>query len=141
MTDSLPSLADAPRALPTLTAANRDFWTGGARGELLVQRCGACGRWVHPPTANGCPECGGSLHTEPVSGLGTVFSFTLNAQPYEPDVPLPFVIAIVELDEQDDLRLLTNIVDCRPEEVEIGMPVRVGFEDRGEIFVPVFTPA
>ncbi|MFI5042327.1 MAG: zinc ribbon domain-containing protein [Acidimicrobiales bacterium] len=38
-----------PRVLPTLTDHNRAFWTGGATGELLIQRCGACRRWMHPP--------------------------------------------------------------------------------------------
>ena len=125
--------------LPPLTDANRAFWTGGARGELLIQRCTTCGRWVHPPTDR-CPTCDGDLRAEPVSGRATVFTFTVNRHPYHPAVPLPYVIALVELPEQAGLRFMTNIVGCEPEGVEIGMPVRVRFEDRGEIFVPVFEP-
>src|SRR5918992_3602220 len=98
--------ADAPRMPPPLTALNRPFWTGGARGELLIQRCQGCGRWVHPPTDR-CPSCDGELRAEPVSGRATVFTFTINRHPYNPAVPLPYVIALVELVEQDGLRFMT----------------------------------
>ena len=138
-TDAPETLADAPRTLPGLDDVNRAFWTGGARGELMIQRCGACGRWVHPPES-GCPECGGELHAEAVSGRGTVFTFTVNRHAFNPQVPLPYVIAIIELVEQPDLRVVSNIVGCEPDDVEIGMVVRVAFEERGEIFVPVFEP-
>ena len=128
------------RMLPTLTAENRPFWTGGAEGKLLILRCGACRRWVHPPSAE-CPTGdGGALVPEAVSGKGTVFTFTVNRHPYNPAVPLPYVIALVELVEQEGLRFMTNLVNCDPESVSIGMPVRVLFEDHGEIFVPVFEP-
>jgi uncharacterized protein len=50
------------------------------------------------------------------------------------------VIAIVELDEQSDLRLPTNIVRCDPDALECGLPVRVLFERNGKVFVPVFEP-
>jgi uncharacterized OB-fold protein len=133
------TLADAPRMLPPLTDVNRPFWTGGAAGQLLTLRCDGCDRWVHPPLPR-CPACDGALHPEAVSGKGTVFTFTVNRHPYHPDVPLPYVIALVELAEQEGLRFMTNVVHCEPEAVEIGMPVRVTFEDRGEIFVPVFEP-
>jgi uncharacterized protein len=132
--------ASAPRILPAITDLNRAFWTGGANGELLIQRCASCGRWVHPPTDR-CPACAGELHPEPVSGNGTVFTFTVNVQPFHPDVPPPYVIAIVELDEQDDLRLPTNIVHCDADALYVGMPVRVLFEPNGDVFVPVFEPS
>jgi uncharacterized OB-fold protein len=126
--------------LTPLTDLNREFWTGGAAGELRILRCPACRFWVHPGR-KACPACGGEgLVAEATSGKGTVFTFTVNRHPYNPEVPLPYVIAIVELPEQADLRFTTNIVNCEPEEVEIGMPVRVCFEDHGEVFVPVFEP-
>jgi uncharacterized OB-fold protein len=125
--------------LPKLTERNRPFWTGGARGELLIQRCSGCGRWVHPPT-DACPGCGGELRPEAVSGRGTIFTFTENHQQYHPDVPPPYVIAIVVLDEQNDLRLPTNIVHADAGELRCGQPVQVCFEEQGEIYVPVFEP-
>jgi len=126
-----------PRILPTLDDLNRAFWTGGANGELLIQRCAACRRWVHPPV-NACPACEGALVAEAVSGHGTIFTFTVNEQQFHPDVAPPYVIAIVVLDEQDDLRLPTNIVNADSDTLQVGTPVRVLFEQHGEIFVPVF---
>jgi uncharacterized OB-fold protein len=105
---------------------------------LLVHRCVDCRRWVLPEAAR-CPACGGSLTAEPVSGDATVFTFTINHHAFHPAVPVPYVIAIVELAEQSDLRMATNIVGCPPEDVAIGMPVRVVFEQRGDTTLPVFT--
>lgn len=129
-----------PRILPRLTAVNQAFWTGGAAGQLLIQRCSSCRRWVHPPVER-CPVCAGALVPEPVSGRGTIFTFTVNFHEYNPAVPPPYVIAIVELDEQADLRLPTNIVSCEPDQLRCGLAVRVRFEQHGEVFVPVFEPA
>jgi uncharacterized protein len=136
---------DAPaRIIPERQEHNRAFWTGGDGGELLIQRCTECARWVSPP-AGDCPDCGGALVARPVSGRGEVFTFTVNHHPFNPMVPPPYVIAIVTLEEQDDLRLATNIVECAPDDVYVGMPVEVRFErhdlDDGTAFMPVFTPA
>jgi len=129
----------APRILPTLDDLNRPFWTGGANGELLIQRCAACRRWVHPPV-NACPACEGALVAEAVSGHGTIFTFTVNEQQFHPDVAPPYVIAIVVLDEQDDLRVPTNIVNADSDTLQVGTPVRVLFEQHGEVYVPIFEP-
>jgi uncharacterized protein len=129
----------APRMLPALTDLNRAFWTGGARGELLISRCTACWRFVHPPVAE-CPACAGRLAPEAVSGRGTIFTFTVNHQGFRPEVPPPYVIAIVELAEQADLRVPTNVVNCDFDRLACGMPVRVLFEAHGEVFVPLFEP-
>lgn len=125
--------------LPPITHINRAFWTGGRDGRLLIQRCASCERWVHPPR-DACSACGGALVPQPVSGAGTVYSFTVNHHRFNPAVPVPYVIALVELAEQDGLRLPTNIVECDPVAVRIGMPVHVTFEDHGEVWVPVFRP-
>ena len=135
--------APPPRILPTLDKHNRAFWTRGGGGALVLGRCTECHRWACPPAAD-CPDCGGALESCPVSGRGTVFTYTVNHQPFHPAVPVPYAIAIVELEEQSDLRLATNIVECDPESVHVGMAVEVRFEPqdaRGEVaFVPVFAP-
>jgi uncharacterized OB-fold protein len=51
------------------------------------------------------------------------------------------VIAIVEIDEQPSLRLMTNIVNCPPESVHIGMPVQVVFEAHEDVHIPLFEPS
>jgi uncharacterized OB-fold protein len=127
------------RILPQLNDVNRPFWTGGVDGTLLILRCTSCRTWVHPPTA-GCPHCGGALLAEPVSGRGTIFTFTRNEQPFHPQVPPPYVIAIVELAEQSDLRIPTNIVQLEGHTLACGTPVSVLFEQQGEIYFPLFRP-
>jgi uncharacterized OB-fold protein len=125
------------RILAPVTPENAPFWTGGARGDLLIEWCPSCRRWQHPP-AGTCAGCGGPVEARPVSGRGTVFTFTVNHHRYHPEVPPPYVIAVVELVEQADLRLPTNIVGCDPDDVCIGAPVHVRFERQGDVHVPVF---
>lgn len=127
------------RILPQLTDQNRAFWTGGANGELLILRDVETGRWVHPPDAVDREEFA-RLTPMPVAGTGTVFTFTVNQHRFHPDVDPPYVIAVVELDEQNDLRLACNITGCEPDEVSIGLRVVVTFERHEQIFVPLFTP-
>ena len=115
-----------------------------ATSQLLIEHCENCAQWVHP-AAGQCRDCGGQLEARPVSGHGAVFTFTVNYHPYNPEIPTPYVIAIVELSEQSGLRLAANIVDCEPDSVRIGMPVQVTFErqdlDDDTVYVPVFAPA
>jgi len=128
------------RPLPVLTTSTRVFWTGGREGRLMIHRCQGCGYWVHPP-AGFCPRCEGrDVVAEAASGRGTVASFTVNHQRWEPDLPVPYVLALVELDEQADVRLATNVVNCPPESVSIGMPVEVLFEQNEDVWVPLFQP-
>lgn len=128
------------RILPRVTTASEAFWRGGAQGELRILRCATCRTWVHPPTSH-CPEClEKTLSPEAVSGNATVLTFTLNHQQWVPAPDHPYAIAIVELDEQRGLRLMTNIVGCPAEQVEIGMRVQVVFEAHDDVFVPLFEP-
>jgi uncharacterized OB-fold protein len=129
------------RILPRVTPSNEHFWRGGAESELRFLHCGACDTYVHPP-APVCPDCyGKGLVPRAVSGRATVVTYTLNHQPWVPAPDHPYAIAIVELEEQAGLRLMTNVIGCPPEDVRIGMPVRVTFEAHGDVFVPLFEPA
>ena len=130
----------APRVLPDLTEASRAFWTGGSDGRLMILHCDRCARWVHP-TREACLACGGVLEARPVSGRGTIFTYTVNYQPFHPDVPPPYAIAIVELAEQADLRVPANVVGCDFDALHCGMEVQVCFEEHGEHFVPCFEPS
>lgn len=76
-----------------------------------------------------------------MSGLGRVYTYTINQRAWSPGLEVPYVIAIVRLDEQPDLRLMTNIVGCEADQVTIDMPVRVEFREQAEVFAPVFRPA
>ena len=130
----------APRRLPGLNKDNRAFWTGGAGGRLMICRCIACGVYVHPPLPH-CTVCD-RAPTEPVavSGRGKVASFSVNQQAWLPGMEVPFVFAAVELEEQAELYLFTNIVGCPPEDVDFGMPVEVEFEQQEDVYLPLFRP-
>ncbi len=133
---------EAPfRLMPAVGPENEHFWHGGAQGELRFLRCEACRTYVHPP-APICPGClGRALAPEAVSGRATVHTYTINHQPWVPGFDPPYVVAIVDIEEQAGLRLTTNIVGCRIADVSIGMKVRVCFEEREEgIFIPLFEP-
>ena len=134
-------MPDKPfRVLPRVTPLNEHFWRGGAQGELRFLRCNPCGGYIHPP-APICPAClSRDIAPQAVSGRATVAAFTLNHQPWVPSPDHPYVIAIVEIEEQPDLRLMTNIVECPPEHVAIGMAVQVCFEEHEDVFIPVFEP-
>lgn len=128
-----------PRKLPALTRETEPFWTGGRNGQLLIQRCATCGLYQHPPLPI-CSVC----HTESVapvavSGRGKVKTYTVNHQAWLPGLDQPFVIAAVELDEQAELYVYSNIL-CPPGEVSSGMRVRVDFEPHDDVWLPMFVP-
>ena len=126
--------------LPLVRVESAAFWTGGRTGHLMIQRCQACARLHHPPLPT-CPHCqSDAVDAQPVSGIGTVISFTLNLHPWRPDMALPLAIAYVELQEQRGLWLLSNIVGAQPDSLAIGARVRVLFAPRGDVWLPLFEP-
>ncbi|MBL7521967.1 OB-fold domain-containing protein [Frankia sp. CNm7] len=128
------------RLLPQLTPANEWFWTSGADGRLRIQGCDDCGTLVHPPVPI-CPNCR-SRECAPaeVSGRGTVIGFTVNAHQWLPGFEPPYVVAVVALAEQPDVRLTTNIVGCAPDDVHVGQEVAVRFEQHDNVWLPLFEP-
>ena len=133
------------RVLPRLDDSNRFFWTSGEDGRLRFLLCMACRHYVHPPVPR-CPYClvgtvvAGTLVPEPVSGAGVLHSFTVNHQQWIPGSD-PYVIGLVTIAEQDDVRLTTNLVDIAPDDVRVGMPVEVTFEQADDVWLPLFRPA
>ncbi|WP_094294175.1 Zn-ribbon domain-containing OB-fold protein [Mycobacterium neumannii] len=137
---SVPSdFSHAPRILPPLDDTSRPYWTGGAEGRLLIAHCAACRRYVHPPRPV-CPTCGTDPEFVAVSGRGTVFTYTVCHQQFNPSVPTPFVVALIELSEDAGTRLIANVVDCDPDAVYSGMPVELRFQQQDDVWVPVFAP-
>jgi uncharacterized protein len=126
--------------LPELDLDNRAFWTGGASGQLLITRCQGCGTWLHPPRP-ACRVCHGTdVVPTAAAGTGIVVTYTVNLQAWVPDLEVPSVFAIVELDEQPGLRLTTRLVAVDPADVRIGMRVRVRFEQVEDVWLPLFAP-
>jgi len=131
-----------PKPVPVADEASAFYWDAAARGQLAVQRCATCGAWHYPPV-RACPRCQGEdLQPTEVAGSGTVYTFVVVRQAFDPAfaADLPYVVAMVALDEDPGLRLLTNIVGVAPEQVRVGMPVRVAFEQRDGVHLPVFRP-
>ena len=115
--------------VPVADIDSAPFWAGLRRHELAILRCAGCRTFVHPPQAS-CPRCLSlSLTPEAVSGRGTVYSFTVVNREFAPGITPPYVAALVDLVEQDGLRLVTNLVNLTIADVRIGMPVRVVFSD------------
>jgi uncharacterized OB-fold protein len=129
------------RLLPQVTPENEHYWKGGARGELTFLCCGECRTYVHPP-APVCPNClSKQLGPAAVSGRARLLTWTVNHHPWIPGFEPPYVIAIVEIEEQRGLRVTTNLVNCTPDELRMDLPVTVLFEERDEgIFLPLFEP-
>jgi uncharacterized OB-fold protein len=129
-----------PRVLPSIDHPGAFFWTSGADGRLRFLRCSACSYFIHPP-APYCPQCGGRCAApEVVAGRGKLYSYTVNHQPWH-GIGEVYIIGVVAMDEQPDLRLLTNLVDVTANDVRIGMRVEVVFEDHAPVYLPLFRPA
>ncbi len=116
------------------------YWTGGADGTLRIQRCNACGRLNHP-SGPVCLVCRSfDMGIAEVSGRATVAGFTVNHHQWLPGFVPPYVIAVVQLDDDPDVRITTNIVGCPIEAVVIGMRVEVTFEHQDAVWFPLFRP-
>jgi uncharacterized OB-fold protein len=127
------------RLLPRLEEDNRFFWTSGADGRLRFLRCRHCSYYVHPPAPR-CPEClSEDVAPEPVSGRATLVAHTCNMQQWIPGSE-PYLIGLVAIDEQESVRLTTNLVDVSIEEVRTVMALEVLFEHHDDVFLPLFRP-
>ena len=132
-------------ALPPLPRPYQDtaeYWSAAREHRFVLQRCKSCGEHQFYPRGV-CSHCLSSdLEWKEASGRGTVYSFSVNHRAPHPGFAdnLPFVLAIVALEEGP--RMMTNIVDCDPESVTIGMDVTVTFDDITEkVTLPKFRPA
>lgn len=130
---------------PAADWETRAWWEGCGRGELVLQRCNSCDIVQFRPRAV-CAKClSNDLEHFVASGRGHIYTFTVT---YQNQVPpfreaCPYVLAYVELEEGP--RLMTNIVECDPESVTVGMPVVADFQavesKHGDVFaVPRFRP-
>jgi uncharacterized OB-fold protein len=127
--------------LPEVTEESAAFWRGGADGVLRIARCQPCGAWIHPP-APVCPAClSVDVAPEATSGRAVVESFTVNAQPWVPDLAVPYTVGVVSLDDAPGVQLSTRFVDIGADGVHIGMAVEVTFEPVADIQLPLFRPA
>lgn len=116
------------------------FWASGEDGKLRFKHCQDCGYYSHPPTPR-CPKClSANMQPDPVSGKATVLTYTVNIQQWVPG-QAPYIIAIVTMEEQDDLRLTTLLAGVELDDPNIiGMKVEVRFLARDDVWYPTFVP-
>ena len=135
-----PMLTDG-RPLPLPDDVSRFFWDAAAEHRLALQRCTACGKLQYPPEVC-CIHCQcEDFEIVEATGRGVLYSYSVVSRPLHSGFvnALPYVVALVELDDQPGLRMITNLVDI-PDgaKLKCGMPVEVMFEDRGAVTLPQF---
>ena len=131
------------RSIPEATPETQEFWDGAKRGELRIQRCRACGRAYFFPRPF-CPHCSShDVEWFTASGRGTLHTYVINHRPAHGFQDwVPYVIAIVQLEEGP--RMMTNIIDVEPtpEALPIDLPLEVTWEQQNDdITLPMFRPA
>ncbi len=137
--DAMP--AKPSRIKPPMAHDNGWWWERVAEdGVLPIQRCSDCGKLRHPPRPM-CDACGSLAYDSiDASGKGTVHTFTIMHSPQIPGYEYPLVGALIDLEEGE--RIASNVIECAPEDVSIGMPVEVVIhEDEDGFKLPMFRPA
>lgn len=131
----------AARLVPAPDPVTEPFWKAASQGVLSMQRCTGCKKLVFYPRPL-CPNCGShELEWQQLPGKGTVYSFSVVHRPAHPGMAaeVPYIVALVEVEE--GVRLMTNLVDCDPGDVEVGLEVEVIFQRISEeIAIPLFRP-
>jgi uncharacterized OB-fold protein len=115
--------------LPRMRGPAADFYKYCHAHELRFQRCTDCGTWRHIPR-DMCAKCGSfNFEWARSSGKGKIFSWTVAEQPFLPQFKaiVPYVVVVVELEE--GVRMVSWVTDIKPDELKLGMPVEVVFED------------
>ena len=124
------------------------FWEAARDRELHIQRCQACGTYIHMPRPV-CRNCQSfDLAGEAVSGKATLYSYTQTFKAFHPFFVdrVPYLVATVTLPEQEGLQFMTQPRRHRRgtsrRMCEIGMALEVDFEELADGYViPVFKPA
>ena len=136
-----PQAGNSPKPLPAIDDLTRPFWQAAARDQLMIQCCQECGYLNHPPRPV-CDAClSQRLEFVPVSGLGTIYSYTVMHQPnvagFEKEIP--YINMLVELDEQPRLFMVSYLPMSEHDKIRIGGRVEVTFEKvDDEITLPQF---
>jgi uncharacterized OB-fold protein len=129
------------KPLPAMQGLTQEFYGFCKQRELRFQRCTGCGAWRHVPREQ-CAACGSQAWEWALSsGRGTVFTWTTVARAMHPAFQddVPYAAVVIELDE--GVRVVSEVLDCPPEALAIGMAVEVVFADvTPDVTLPKFRP-
>lgn len=138
MTDAI----DYKKPIPIPDEASRPFFEGAKQHKLMIQRCSACGTW-HWPVISYCQVClSKDISWAQASGKGTLYTFGLMHQIIHPGFASEVPYNVAEVDLEEGVRVMSPIVGCSNDDLHIGMPLEVTFEDiTDEVSLPKFKPA
>ena len=129
------------KPIPTVDEENKPFWNAAKKHELSMQRCLRCGKFYYPISPM-CPHCQNwGFEWVKLSGKGEIYSFIVVRRATNPAFAkeIPYIVAIILTKE--GTRMISNVVGCKPEDMRVGMPVEVVFEDISpEVSLPKFKP-
>jgi uncharacterized OB-fold protein len=138
-------MADASnykKPVPMQDEASQPFFEGAREHRLMIQQCSACGVVIWPVKTR-CDNClNPTVNWVQASGKGTLYSFALMHQVYHPGFAEEVPYNIAQIDLAEGLRIISNVVGCSNNDLQIGMPLEVIFEDiTDEVTLPKFRPA
>jgi uncharacterized protein len=139
-------MAYLPDAMPlpnTEEIDTKEFWQHIQNRDFVVQQCSDCGTFTNPPGPI-CYNCRSFNHKlTQVEGKGQIYSYIICVHPVHPALVErgPYNVAIIELPEVGGVRFVGNILDAADEELYVGMPVKVTFEERGGVVMPQWLKA
>lgn len=137
-------MSDYAKPVPQADGSTQPYWDSLKAHKLRIQKCNDTGKYFFYPRGMSPFTLSDNVSWEPVSGKGVVHAFTIIHQNRAAGFvdELPYVVAMVELDE--GARMMTNIIDVDPdpEHIKIGMPVELVYDDiTDEVTLPKFRPA
>lgn len=122
----------ATKPSPVPDEVSKPFWDACNEGRLVVQNCTTCSRLQHPP-AKACPQCGSESNLEfrQMSGRGTIHGYCVS---HDSRVMMlqaiqPFNLAVIELEDDPDIKMLSHLPGTPTDEVPVGAKVQVEFEE------------
>ncbi|WP_010304319.1 Zn-ribbon domain-containing OB-fold protein [Kurthia senegalensis] len=120
------------KPIPLKTIDNAPYWDAADQHELNLQKCTDCGHYAHPP-GPACAHCGSEnvvWENQGSSIEGTVYSYVVSYRPFLPgfEEDLPLVIAVVELAHIPEVKIIANILNATPDQVDIGTSVKMVWE-------------
>lgn len=121
------------KPIPLKTEDNKPYWDAADKHKLVLQKCGDCQQFAHPP-GPACPNCGSENVEWMVKGSeiqATVYSYIISYRPFLPgfETELPTIIALGQLNDTPEVKIMANILECNHEDVYVGMPIEMTWQD------------